>query len=167
MKAAMRSHRGIPLRVVLSVALSAAACGSRGACPDEDLLKANKQIVRDFFAALSRADRTAIDGFYADDATLWTAGTLPFSGSSNKQQALAGMDAIMSVFPEGITFTIKAMTAEGNRVAIEAESLGKHISGKAYNNQYHFLMTIEDGRVVALKEYLDTMHANDVLVGAG
>jgi hypothetical protein len=127
----------------------------------------NKEIARQFFAALNRADSAAITTLYADDAVLWTAGTLPFSGRFTKAQAIQGMDAILSLFPEGLAFTIKAMTAEGERVAIEAESHGRHVSGKTYHNQYHFLMIIRDGKVAEFREYMDTMHANDVLVGAG
>ena len=37
-------------------------------------------------------------------------------------------------------------------------------SGRPYRNQYHFLMVIRDGKVRQLKEYLDTMHAQEVLV---
>ena len=126
---------------------------------------ANKDIARRFFDALSRADSGAIAAMYAEDAVLWTAGSLPFSGTSSKAQAIQGMDAIMSVFPEGLKFTIKEMTAEGERVAIEAESSGRHVTGKLYNNQYHFLMRVRDGKVVEFKEYMDTMHAHEVLVG--
>ena len=128
---------------------------------------ANKVVARKFFAKLSRADSATIAEMYADDAVLWTAGTLPFSGRFTKAQAIQGMDAILSLFPDGLTFTIKAMTAEGERVAIEAESHGRHVSGKIYHNQYHFLMIIRDGTVAEFREYMDTMHANEVLVGAG
>ena len=127
---------------------------------------ANKQMAEAFFAALSRADSAAVDAMYADDFVLWTAGTLPFSGSFNKQQALQGMAQILGLFPQGLQFTIKAMTAEGERVAVEAESHGQHVSGKTYHNQYHFLLIIRGGKIVALKEYMDTMHANAVLLGA-
>ncbi len=127
----------------------------------------NTELARTFFAALSRADSATIAAMYADDAVLWTAGTLPFSGRFTKAQAMQGMDAILSLFPEGLAFTIKAMTAEGERVAIEAESHGRHVSGKIYHNQYHFLMIIRDGKVAELREYMDTMHANEVLVRAG
>ncbi|OFV87839.1 MAG: hypothetical protein A3J75_05790 [Acidobacteria bacterium RBG_16_68_9] len=96
---------------------------------------------------------------------LWTAGTLPISGRFTKAQAIQGMDQILSLFPEGLTFTVTGITAEGERVAIEAESHGRHVSGKTYHNQYHFLMIVRNGKVAEFKEYLDTMHANDVLVG--
>ena len=127
----------------------------------------NKQIAREFFAALSRTDTGAVAKMYADDFTLWTAGTLPLSGSFTRAQALRAMDQILGLFPEGLAFTIKGITAEGERVAVEAESHGLHVSGKTYHNQYHFLLIIRDGKVRQLKEYMDTMHANEVLIGAG
>ena len=82
--------------------------------------------------------------------------SLPFSGTRNVAEAALLMEAILSAFPEGLGFTVKAMTAEGDRVAIEAESFGRHVSGRTYNNQYHFLMVIRDGKVRELKEYFDT-----------
>ena len=70
-------------------------------------------------------------------------------------------------FRKGLSFTIKGITAEGERVAVEAESHGRYASGKTYQNYYHFLLIIRDGKVRQLKEYMDTMHANEVLIGAG
>lgn len=129
-----------------------------------DQLERNKEIARQFFAALSVGDARAVIGMYADDFTLWTAGTLPFSGSFTRAQAEQTMGMIFSAFPEGIAFTISAITAEGDRVAVEAESRGRHVSGKTYNNRYHFLLVIRNDKVAQLKEYLDTMHAHEVLV---
>ena len=73
----------------------------------------------------------------------------------------AGSDPAGEVHPE----SLKALTAEGERVAVEAGSLGKHVSGKIYNNHFHILMVIRDGKVQEWKEYMDTMHANDVFFG--
>ena len=132
------------------------------------LEESNKELVRAFFDALSRADVEAVRQLYADDFELWTAGTLPFSGTSNKSQALEGMRGILSFFPKGLDFSIVAMTAEGERVAVEAASDGVHTSGARYHNQYHFLLVVRGGRIHVLKEYLDTERARDVLVnGAG
>jgi ketosteroid isomerase-like protein len=97
---------------------------------------ANKALVRTFFDALSRADVEAVRELYAEDFQLWTAGTLPFSG-----------------------------TSEGERVAVEAESEGVHTSGARYHNRYHFLLVVRGGRITGLKEYLDTEHAREVLAG--
>ena len=60
---------------------------------------------------------------------------------------------------EGFHFILHEMTAEDNRVSLIAESKGKHASGRLYNNHYHFLVTIVDGKITKVKEYLDTEHA--------
>ena len=71
--------------------------------------------------------------------------------------------SIFNIFPEGLIFTLYGMTAEDDRVALEAESHGVHKSGKQYNNHYHFLFRIRDGKIAEIKEYADTAHARDVL----
>ena len=60
--------------------------------------------------------------------------------------------------------TPKGLTAEGDRVAVEAESYGEMATGKIYNNLYHFLLEVRDGKIHAVREYLDTMHAKEVLL---
>jgi len=110
----------------------------------------NKKFAQTFLEALSRGDWQFVEDAYAEDVVIWTAAPELFPSNGS--------------FPEGLKFTVKAMTAEGERVAIEAESYGKHISGKIYNNLYHFLMVIRNGKISELKEYMDTMHANEVLL---
>jgi ketosteroid isomerase-like protein len=92
-------------------------------------------------------------------------GSLPFSGTNDKAGALAGMPAVLDLFPDGLQFEAKAMTAEGDRVAIEASSRGKTFRGDDYNQEYHFLMRAREGKIVEWKEYMDTEHARKVLVG--
>jgi len=125
----------------------------------------NKELARVFLDALSRADPDLVADLYADDFQLWTAGSLPFSGTSDRTTALAGMPQILGLFPDGITFTIHAMTAEGDRVAIEATSAGTTFRGDRYRQTYHFLLRARDGKIIELKEYMDTEHARAVLVG--
>jgi len=125
----------------------------------------NKELAKVFLDALSRADVEVAKELYAEDFTLWTAGSLPFSGTSDRAQALEGMEQVLGLFPDGITFTIEAMTAEGERVAIEATSEGTTFRGDAYRQKYHFLMRARDGKLVEFREYMDTEHARKVLVG--
>jgi len=129
-------------------------------------IEANKQLARDFIDALSRADTDWVLEHYADDMVLWTAGSLPFSGVHTREEIRPLMEGILGAFPNGLRFTVKALTAEQDRVAIEASSRGLHASGKLYENDYHFLMRIRDGKVVEIKEYLDTLHAHEVLLGS-
>lgn len=125
----------------------------------------NKQRAEAFFAALSAGDIETMLGMYAPDATCWTSGRTLISGTLDLVQIAAGARAIFDAFPKGIRFTINAMTAEGERVAVEAESHGDHVSGRHYHNIYHFLLEFRDGRLLRLKEYMDTELVTDILCG--
>jgi len=125
----------------------------------------NKELVRRMIAALSNADVDFIKENYAEDFEIWVAGSLPFSGSGDKASAVAAMPAVLTLFPSGLRFSIVAMTAEGDRVAIEATSVGTTALDRDYEQQYHFLMRVRDGKIVEWKEYMDTEHARKVLIG--
>ena len=124
----------------------------------------NKRIARELVEALTRADTKRALELYADDFELWTPGNLPFSGVHTRPEVAALMDGVLGAFPAGLCFTITGMTAEGDRVAVEVESRGEHASGGLYQNQYHFLLVIRDGKIRGLKEYMDTLHAREILV---
>lgn len=125
----------------------------------------NKQTVQQFLEVFSSGNVEKTMAMMTEDATWWVAGTMPISGTYDK----AAFRQLLSGVAEGckggaIKITPKAMTAEGERVAVEAESLA-HLNsdGRKYNNFYHFLFLVRDGKIAGAKEYLDTMHTNAVL----
>jgi uncharacterized protein len=125
-------------------------------------IETNKQLVREFMERFSAGEMKTALGMMADSATWWVAGSFPLSGTKSKAEFTELLGQIGGAVPEGIRLTPKAFTAEGDRVAVETESSAKHTNGKIYNNQYHFLFEVRDGKIQAVREYLDTMHANDV-----
>ena len=58
------------------------------------------------------------------------------------------------------------MTAEDDRVAVEATSFATMEDGRVYANSYHFLVTIRDGKVATVREYMDTIHARETFFGS-
>lgn len=68
-----------------------------------------------------------------------------------------------ATFPAGLELTIRGVTAEGERVAVEAETLGTTADGKHYNNRYHFLFELRREKICAVREYLDSGYASEVL----
>jgi ketosteroid isomerase-like protein len=125
----------------------------------------NKELARRMIAALTKADVDFIKEYYAENFWIWVAGSLPFIGTGDKASAVAGMPAVLSLFPSGLRFSTVAMTAEGDRVAIEATSVGTTALGREYSQSYHFLMRVRDGKIVGWKEYMDTEHARKELGG--
>jgi len=128
-------------------------------------LERNKRLTREFIAAIARCDTAAIVGAYAEDGRVVTMGNTLISGAYDKSAIAATAGGVLQAFPDGFEFTIHAMTAEDDRVAVEAESHARHVSGKPYNNHYHFLFRWRDGQLVELKEYMDTEHVTDVICG--
>ena len=123
----------------------------------------NKAIVTQFFDALNRGDVDFIVDAYAADGCVQTMGNTLISGVFSREQIAASAGGIFDVFPEGLKFTALSMVGEGDKVAVEARSEGKHISGKTYTNDYHFLFEFRDGKLLRLKEYMDTERVTDVL----
>jgi ketosteroid isomerase-like protein len=128
----------------------------------------NKKVVLSFFENLSAGKVDAMLGLMSDTST-WTVMGKPESfalaGTMPKAKFGELFRGIGSAMPKGMRVTPKALTAEGDRVAVEAESYGEHANGKVYNNQYHFLIEVQNGKIQAVREYLDTIHAKDVLLG--
>jgi uncharacterized protein len=125
----------------------------------------NKQRVREFFDILNRGDVEALYAAYAPEGGLETMGHTLISGRFTREQIRGAAGQIFQVFPQGLRFTIDAMTAEGERVAVEAHSQGQHVSGRSYGNRYHFLFVLRAGSVLLLREYMDTEQVTDILCG--
>ena len=86
------------------------------------------------------------------------AGTTLLSGTYTKPQFIALLGNVGGSAPKGITVTPTVLTAEGDRVAVEAESYAEINNGRIYKNLYHFQRVIRDGQSCAIREYLDTEH---------
>ncbi|MGA2408833.1 MAG: nuclear transport factor 2 family protein [Candidatus Binataceae bacterium] len=123
----------------------------------------NKRIVAAFFEDMSSGNGAAVMNALADSATWWVAGSFPLSGTKTKQQFAELLGSLGPKIDGGLSIRPTGVTAEGDRVAVEAQSYGKLKNGKIYQNQYHFLIEVRDGKIQSVKEYLDTIHANDVL----
>jgi ketosteroid isomerase-like protein len=125
----------------------------------------NKAFVRKFFEAMNAGDVDFIVQAYAQDGQLQTMGNTLISGIFSRDQIAASAGGIFEVFPQGISFTVLDMIAEGDKVAVEATSRGEHVSGQIYSNEYHFLFEIRNGKLLRLKEYMDTERVTDILCG--
>ena len=124
----------------------------------------NKKLVEEFFNLLSIGSEKYLD-FYTEESVIWTAGENAIGGSRNKDEVIGFAANILDSFPKGINFKIMNLVAENEYVAVEVEGTAIHISGKPYNNKYHFLIRIKNGKIIELKEYMDTELAAKVLLG--
>jgi hypothetical protein len=128
-------------------------------------IERNKQIASEFFSRFSANDIEGALDTMADDATWWIAGrqaSTPVAGIQSKTRIARIFYRMIEQTTDGLRMTVKGMTAEGDRVALELESYGKLKNGRIYNQEYHTLMVMRDGKISAVREYLDTQHVFEV-----
>lgn len=120
----------------------------------------NRKVVEKMLAAFTAGRMDEVLGSLSDSATWWIAGTFPLSGTKTKKEFAELVGGIGDTVEGTLRLSPKAWTAEGDRVAVEVESYAKLKNGRVYNNFYHFLFEVKNGKIQKVKEYLDTMHAN-------
>lgn len=125
-------------------------------------IEVNKALVLEFYRRMNAREYADLWDLFSPDA-LWGLGRFSTeeSGSIERMKPLM-VDPMPAFADGGIDFTVHALTAEGDRVAAEVESYAPTADGKVYNNHYHMLFEIRDGKITVVKEYADTAHARDV-----
>lgn len=129
--------------------------------------KGSREIALDFLAHCFNFEIDEAIAMLGADATWWVLGNpekIKVAGVRDRDRVRKLLETVRRGFPEGVTFIVDGVTAEGGRVAIEARGLARLANGGFYNNQYHFLIEVRDGHVMRIREYLDTQHAYEVQI---
>jgi uncharacterized protein (TIGR02246 family) len=125
---------------------------------------ANKALVVEYFRRIQAGDAAgAADMFAQDGAIILPSKTLLPSETRGRDAIRTLIEPLSEIFPEtGHKVILDLMTAEDDRVAATGHSESVHASGRLYNNHYHFLFIIRDGKILESREYMDTLHMTDV-----
>ena len=125
----------------------------------------NRRVATEFFTRHDAGDSAGALALMAEDCTYWLAGK-PGSNASAGLRTKAEMADIfrrMGERMEGpLRMTVLGTVAEGDKVAVEATSRGQLRNGRVYEQEYHVLMTVRDGKIAAAREYMDTQHVQDI-----
>ena len=125
----------------------------------------NKRLAIELFARFTASDIAGVLDTMTDDAT-WLIpgkpGSSPAAGLYDKRRIGRLFQAMLERLEGGLTMSVDSAIAEGDKVALEVRSHGQLTNGRVYEQEYHFLMTVRDGKICAVKEYLDTQHAHAV-----
>ncbi len=117
-----------------------------------------KKLVMDVMAALANGDdRPFLDAMHNDMKWTWM-------GSGGLSRTFDGKESVLHELwksvktdiaqPFRVTATL--ILAEGDHVVVEGVGNNKTPNGKEYNNRYCWVMKISGGKIVELKEYMDT-----------
>jgi FMN-dependent NADH-azoreductase len=128
-------------------------------------ISAMKAMVEKFCRDFSDGNVEGVLAAMAETATWRVMGSFPLAGARDRQEFGRSIANMRSSIPEGVRMTPGSMTAEGDRVAVEAEAFGKLTNGKIYHSPLHLLVEIRDGKIQAVREYMDTYHVYEVFHG--
>lgn len=125
----------------------------------------NKAIAFKFFERFTASDIEGALDTMTDDATWWIPGKKersPSAGLYPKDKIGRLFHRMVNALKGGLKMTVVSCIAEGDHVALEVVSAGDLKNGRQYRQEYHMLMKFREGKIVSVREYLDTQHANDV-----
>ncbi len=126
-----------------------------------------RKVVEDFFNYFSK-NHTDSALHLLDDDLVWQCmggeGSLPLCGVMKKEHIASHMNYIRTMLPQGLHLEPVGWTIQDERVAVEYVAQGQKANGLYYKNQYHFLMYVFDGKIVAVREYMDTLHRKRIFL---
>jgi ketosteroid isomerase-like protein len=110
-------------------------------------IEQNKKTVLAFIDSLCRG--APDPALLAEDAVWW----IPGRGMIDRATFLGIADAVNALFAAPVTMTITAVTAEDDRVAVQADGHADLKDGRVYANNYHFLFYLRDGLIREAREH--------------
>lgn len=98
--------------------------------------------------------------YYADDLTAWS----PLMGTISLEEYLPKLKSVSEVWERPLEVTIDTVTAQDDRVVLQARSNGKLYDGREYANTYLFLVEFDaENRIRHVREYFDPDPVRDIL----
>src|ERR1700683_909917 len=121
-------------------------------------IEENVQIVKDFFAAMGGYNRQDLLALVSEDIEWIIPGEdWPLAGTHRGQAELADVlqkasEEVEMTYPEPPEFV-----AEGDRVLVVGVATGKiKATNKTFEDHWVFDITLRDGKVTRIREYIDT-----------
>ena len=126
-------------------------------------IEENKALVREYFRRMQAGDPTVAE-MMADDITWWVPQSSELGGTHRgKAAVIALMGKGGELYQLPLRVTIEEMVAERDQVCVQLVVEAKTAAGLPYRNDYHFAFRIRDGKLAAVREYVDTKYASELL----
>lgn len=127
----------------------------------------NEQLVKTFFETLSTGDLEKVRPLLHEEATWQAMATgIPGLGVHRGRDVIIDefLDPVRGMFEPGDPKVyMDTIISKGNLVSCETRGVGKLKNGKEYNNKYCWMIEIKDGKIYALREYMDSYHVSTLV----
>ena len=114
-------------------------------------IEANKRVALAFITGLSKGQRDM--SLLADDVWWW----VPGAGRIERDTFLKIADSFRGLIAGPVEFEVSAITAEEDRVAVQASARSAMMDGRTYANDYHFLFYLRDGKICQVREHNNSL----------
>jgi ketosteroid isomerase-like protein len=128
-----------------------------------DAMSANEQLVRKFFDTLNAEDLHGLRDLFDPEAS-WIPMSnqdIPGAGAHYGHKGIIDefLAPVRGLFvgsdPQN---TIDSIISQGDLVAVETHGVGKLKNGKTYDNHYAWIVQVRNGKILAIREYMDTAY---------
>ncbi|MET8622671.1 nuclear transport factor 2 family protein [Kitasatospora sp. NPDC004669] len=127
-----------------------------------------RTVVTDYVTLLAAGELDAAIALFAQDATWTYPGGLALSRTWRGKEEIFGefLGQVGALFAaDGLpTITLTHVLADGLQAVAEWTTVGTAANGAAYENRCLGVFTVENGRITAVREYLDTHHVAQTLL---
>jgi ketosteroid isomerase-like protein len=126
-------------------------------------VSANRKLAEEFCGRLSSGDIDKVMAMFAEDACvrlMMRRNLLPLKIAAEYRTRAEIRRFFVGAFAtETPHHACRSIVVEGNRLAIETVSDTELPGGYRYTNNYVFMIEAEDGKIVEMREYMDTLCA--------
>jgi uncharacterized protein len=124
----------------------------------------NRRTIESYFEAVNRRDKEGILELLTEDFLFKGMGRHPdWMRYQWGRDAFADAPRDMSTkMKKPIAMKLLGMIAEGDQVAVQADSYGEMNNGKTYDNAYHFVFTFQNDKIREVLEYCCTYTVYEV-----
>lgn len=120
--------------------------------------QANVQLVKNLFAAMGSGDLQAVQALTADDIEWVVPGEWALAGTHRGHAGLVDFFQMAANMVETTIAQPLEFIAQGNRVLAVGCSTGKiKATNQTFEDDFVFALTVSDGKVIRLREYIDTV----------
>lgn len=129
-------------------------------------VESNRALIEGYFVAIGGRSERPIDQYFTDDVT-WK---VPQSNPMFPENPLRGLAAVMELLGSGVNIyrpgsmmlDMQALICDDERVCAQFTLDAVLANGEAYSNHYVMVFEIENDRISAVYEYLDTLYQSSL-----
>jgi ketosteroid isomerase-like protein len=129
---------------------------------------ATRSLIEEYYRALGKGDRDTLLELLADDCEWIPPATAPFDGVVGGASIAdeLGRAVVKRMFDISKPFAleVRSMVVEGDTAVVQQRiTATARATGRDYDNQYCWVYTCRDGKIVRMEEYADTLLAARVM----